>query len=759
MAFWCSINSFNAGELSPRMIGRCDVSQYSKGCQRLENFMVTPYGAIERRPGTRFIVSAKYQTKACRLISFVFSRNVAYIIEAGEYYMRFLQGESYLKNSDGSIFELATPYSADDLAELQYVQCADIMTIVHPDHPVMELKRLTAKTFSFTEKTFYYPPMLDPNLDDELTITPSGDLAAGGSVTLSASKEIFTPEHVGGFFQLLHTRKSNEISIDFNSDGTSKALEVFGYWTFTTHGTWSGNLTIQRSYDSGVTWNDFRTYSSSKDSNTSTSGKEENENVLYRLRMRDYEASSTGTLKLCRCLLVNPDFAVHGVVKITSVNAGISAEGIVLRRIGEAAPTTEWNEGAWCRANGYPASVSYLEERMFFGGTKRNPQTVWGSKTNAWDNYLIGKRDDDALQFTLASDTVNDIAWMTQHNALIIGTMDSEWTLSGVNAESAITPTAFRIKRQSVYGSSGVVGRMVGETLLFVQRGSRKVREFVYSWEKDGYAAVDVTILANHVTRSGIVETALQQLPDNIFWCLLADGTLSALTYEREQEVVGWQRCITNGKVCSVAVIPDGDQDRVYLAVERNNAFVLEIMAPRNMDEACSRLYLDSAVEKSGSALTEINGLDHLENMTVKVIADGAEAADAVVHNGAITLDIASDHVIVGLDYISIVQPMPLEIDTQNGSSMLRKKLIGELRVRFYDTVGGEIKVGSGDFVKLVSRDVLADDLDEAVEVKTETLTVNSLAGYDYDSSIIIRQSGGLPMNLTSLTVNYRLME
>ena len=90
MPLYASINSFNAGELSPKMVGRTDVSQYSKGCSKLENFMVTPYGAAERRPGTLFITLAKTGSRV-RLIRFVFSSTVSYVCEFGDKYIRFFR--------------------------------------------------------------------------------------------------------------------------------------------------------------------------------------------------------------------------------------------------------------------------------------------------------------------------------------------------------------------------------------------------------------------------------------------------------------------------------------------------------------------------------------------------------------------------------------------------------------------------------------------------------------------------------------------
>ena len=161
----------------------------------------------------------------------------------------------------------------------------------------------------------------------------------------------------------------------------------------------------------------------------------------------------------------------------------------------------------------------------------------------------------------MASDTVNNIAWMSQHDALVMGAGDSEWTLSASTADAPLTASNVKVKRQSVYGSSNISAKMVGDVILFVQRQGRKVREFVYTWEKDGYVSPDLTILADHITESGIKEIALQQQPDNILWCSLNNGNLAAMTYERDQEIVGWHKHTTDGAFESITVIPENKED------------------------------------------------------------------------------------------------------------------------------------------------------------------------------------------------------
>ena len=750
-----ALQCFNAGELSPKMLGRNDISQYAKGCSKLENFLVTPYGSVERRPGTRFLAAAK--TGKVRLIPFIFSSDVAYICEFGDRYIRFYQGSLPISTSEGVPYEIESPYSKEDLDGLRYIQSADIMTICHPSYPVQELRRVEEEVFELVEKVYEFPPMRDPNVDHEKTMQVSS--LEGETVELTASFDAFREENVGGYFQLVHRITYHVISCDFVDNDVSRSMEVFGVWTLTSHGTWTGDLAIQRSVDGGTTFSDHRVFRSDKDTNVSVSGEETERGVLYRLEMRGYAESSSGTLKLCRCKFFNPGYYTIGVFKVNGFISESKVTVEVLQKPGLTEATSEWSEGAWSYRRGFPCSIAFFEERMIFGGTRDKPQTIWGSRNGDWDNFLTGALDDDALDLTLASDTVNEIHWMCQHDALIIGTSDSEWTLSASDTSSALTPTNFALKRQSVYGAAPMAAQMVGDTVLFVQQGGRKVREFVFQWEKNGYSSPDMTILADHISRPGIREVILIQQPDSILWCLLKDGTLAALTYERDQQVIGWHRHCTEGKVQSLAVIPDGDRKVMYWAVERMGQVCIEEMNGRDLQKG----YMDSAVfvekEDGGPDITQVSGLDHLEGQKVKVWADGDLLDDQVVENGKIELDRGAGEVWVGLPYTSTLSPMPVELELANGSSMLRKKAIGEIRVRFYDSIGGEVRCGKDEWQKIISRDIVQDPMDESIPPRDTVETLNILSDTDYTPTIEIRQKEPLPMNVNSLVVAYNVME
>jgi hypothetical protein len=235
------------------------------------------------------------------------------------------------------------------------------------------------------------------------------------------------------------------------------------------------------------------------------------------------------------------------------------------------ANTKLWSLPAFYSGN-YPRTVALHEQRIFWSGTTREPSTMWGSEIDNFENFRIGPNASDSIKITLAASEGNRITWMqSQQNSLLVGTAGDEWTVSAADVASALSAINLEAKRQSAYGSKYMRSIIVNDVLLFIQRNGRKVRELVYELNKDGWVAPDLTLLAEHITAGEINEIAYQQQPDAVLWCVRGDGALIAMTYERDQKVVGWHRhIIGDAQVESVATIyGNGTEDEVWMVVKR----------------------------------------------------------------------------------------------------------------------------------------------------------------------------------------------
>ena len=146
--------SCNGGELSPEMYGRAGDPKYQAGLAKCRNFLIDPRGPAENRPGFAYVNYAKYADKRVKLIPFTFSTDQSMVLEFGEKYIRFHTNGQTLLGSNGQPYEVATPYSADDLFSLHYVQSADVLTIVHPAYAPRELRRYSVVDWRLVEINF-----------------------------------------------------------------------------------------------------------------------------------------------------------------------------------------------------------------------------------------------------------------------------------------------------------------------------------------------------------------------------------------------------------------------------------------------------------------------------------------------------------------------------------------------------------------------------------------------------------------------------
>ncbi|MGZ3184410.1 MAG: hypothetical protein ACXU8N_18390 [Telluria sp.] len=148
--------SFSSGELTPELFGRLDLAKFQSGLAACRNFIVLPHGPVSNRSGTEFVHEVKDSTKRTRLIPFTYSVGQTMVIEVGAGYFRFhTQGAVLL--SGGQPYEVANPYAEADLFDIHYVQSADVLTLVHPNYPVQELRRLGAANWTLTAPTFQAP--------------------------------------------------------------------------------------------------------------------------------------------------------------------------------------------------------------------------------------------------------------------------------------------------------------------------------------------------------------------------------------------------------------------------------------------------------------------------------------------------------------------------------------------------------------------------------------------------------------------------
>ena len=414
--------------------------------------------------------------------------------------------------------------------------------------------------------------------------------------------------------------------------------------------------------------------------------------------------------------------------------------------------------------NNYPSVVTFFEQRLVFGATNNNPQTLWFSKSADYDNFTVGTNADDALIYTIASNKVNAIRYLSATRILTIGTSGGEYVLTTTNG-GPVTPTSTVIRKYSNYGTTDADPVQVADVTLFIQRGSRKVREFKYAGDvnQDAYVANDITILAEHLTEGGILEFAFQQEPESIIWARRTDGTLLGLTYRREEDVYAWHKHVIGGvydsgqaQVESIISLPtDSGEDELYMIVKRTiNSLVkryVEVLKPFAFGtSSTTSFFVDSGLVYSGSAIASVNALYHLEGQSTTILANGASHPDKTVSAGGITFDFSITSGAVGLGYTSTMQTLRLEAGSVDGTSQGKPKRIHAVVVRLDKTVGIEIGTDSTNADRVFFRDD-SMDMDTAVPLFTGDKEIEFPGGFDDDAKIFIRQSQPLPLTVLAI--------
>jgi hypothetical protein len=452
--------------------------------------------------------------------------------------------------------------------------------------------------------------------------------------------------------------------------------------------------------------------------------------------------------------IVHPSYAIRTLTRSADNNWTFATPTIT------GTPDPALNTGT----DDYPSVVTFFEQRLVYGATNNNPQTLWFSKNGDYSNFTAGTGADDALIYTIASNQVNAIRYLSATRVLTIGTTGGEYVLTATS-DGPITPTTTLIRKYSNYGSAAIEPVQVADVTLFVQRGGRKVREFRYVGDINvaAYQAPDITIVAEHITAGGLSAFAYQQEPDGVIWAIRADGSLIGVTYRREEEVVAWHKHVIGGEfdggqaiVESIATLPsDTGEDELYMIVKRTINGVtkryVELMRPFDFGGVTTgAFFVDSGLRYDGSAIGSLKGLYHLEGETVTVLANGASHPDRVVADGGVSLAYSSTTAAIGYGYTSSMQTMRIESGSADGTSQGKPKRIHAITLRLHETVGIEVGNSPSENDRIFFRDS-SMAMDQAVPLFTGDKDIEFPGGYDEDDRLYIRQTQPLPMSVLAL--------
>ena len=670
---WRAQNSFTGGVITEKMFGRVELEQYQDSVSKLLNFKVLPHGGIARRSGTRYVCGVKDSTKVVRIIPFEFSADESYAVEVGPLYFRFVRNGSQVM-SGGSPVELAHPYLEAELFQIKFVQSADVMWIVHKNHRPRKLMRFSDTEWYLDPATFIDGPYFPVN-GTVVTLVSS---AASGAATVTAAN--------GAAVSNCTAAASGNVLVATSSDhgltsgDTVKIASVVG--TTEANGTFTVSVISSKTFTIPVTF--VHAYASGGALTPSIFAVTD----IGRL-LRIWE--NTGG-----------KWAWGEITSFTNTfTVGVS----IVENSFPIVATDFWRLGKYSETTGWPSAVMLYETRIVYAASPEGMQDLDFSQTDKFGWFQSAANETllatDALGWSLYSESVDNINWLlSSRGGLAIGTSGGAWIMTGAGGkDDPLTPSSVNAKKHTAIGSAAYVQAVsIDNAVVFIDKSNRRVYEFAYLWEDDSYRSPDLTVLADHLFADTTVVDVDVQSTKKIFWAVAADGDLYGMTYMRAESIVAWHSHQTDGTFKSVCAITESRDEIPYFIVEReidgSTVKYIEYMQ-KDWDTGDIRdaYFLDCGIEFTNTpASATVSGLGHLEGEVVCGLVDGKTVVNLTVVSGAVTLPYPAADGYIGLNFISDVETLPIELNNiKSGSTIGREKDIGKVAVRVTKSYGCKI--------------------------------------------------------------------
>ena len=723
-------NDFTSGELDPRLRARTDISQYQSGLATARNVSIQPQGGAVRRDGTKYISTLDSgAANAVRMIAFEFSVSDSYMLVVTPGKMYVFKDEALITNinASGNDYLTVSALTSAIIPEMNWIQSADTVIIVHEDLAPLKIVRgatdadWTASTIEFSHVPQYafdideHSPLYDitPSATSgNITITASGvttdnGTAQGGTsdtITLKAATSYTSDQEPNGMFiEITAGTGAGQTRHVEDYVASTKVLTVYPAWDTAPDATSQYDVKAFKEAAVGEYFNVL--------------------NGFGRARITDYVS----------------DTEVKAYVEIPFFDTSTIAAGDF--------STEHGYEDAWSATRGYPRSVTFHEGRLYFGGTKSRPSTLYGSRVSDFFNFNPGEALDDAgVEATLDTGSFNAIVDMYSGRHLQIFTTGAEFYVPQA-LDEPITPSNLIVKEQTAFGSKpGIRVKNVDGSTIFVQRQGKSLQEFIFSDTVNAYASAKISLLSSHLLKSpsemAVRRSTSTDEGDRLMIINDDDGSIACYTLLRSQNVIAPSEWTTSGEFINIGV----DVDTIYVVVKRNvNGADVYYVETFDTD-----ILVDCAV--SGGAASSVN-VAHLEDETVSIIRDGVVEPEQTVPSSPFTITFAQPATAsyqVGLNFTPEIKTLPVEPRLSSGSLKGFKKRIFEVNAELFETQALTIN-GKEVAFRRFGTNVLDDDVQEFTGIKT----LHGILGYTYDGQITVGQN--VPLKMTVLGIDYKV--
>jgi hypothetical protein len=542
------------------------------------------------------------------------------------------------------VFTLATPYLEADLPELQFVQSADVITIVHPGYAPRELARtgLTSWTLSIVP----FAPSVNRPANVAVAAGGAGALTFRYKVT-AIRKETYEESLSGteAADVITNVTQANPAVVTAAGHGYANGDEVLitGVGGMT-------ELNGRTFIVDNVTVNDFEL----KDTDSTGYGAYTAGGSSLRTSavITAAAAPTTGAPHVLTWDAV-ADAVEYNIYKEINGLYGFVAVAQT-NTFSDTGLTPDDSDNPPQATNlfkldgDFPSTVGYFQQRRCFANTDNDPDKFFASRTAEFGNFTTHSplQDDDAVIFKLVGRQVNEIRHILDVGNLVLLTSGGEWTIEG-DPSGILTPVDINPKQRGYNGASDLPPIVVGGNALYVQARGSIVRDLSFDYQVENYRGNDLTIFAAHLFDGFTLrDWTFQQIPHSIVWSARNDGALLGLTYVREHQIVGWHRHDTqDGIIEQVCAIPEGDEDALYCVVKRtipglaglggSTRRYIERLATRRVEDIKDSFYVDSGLTYDGRHLGSITMTltggttwDYTETLTLTASSAAFSASD-----------------------------------------------------------------------------------------------------------------------------------
>lgn len=407
---------------------------------------------------------------------------------------------------------------------------------------------------------------------------------------------------------------------------------------------------------------------------------------------------------------------------------------------------------------GWPVSVTFYQNRLWFGGSRSLPEFLFSSQSADFFDFDTGTGlDDEAIIVSIASAEISDIRHLVADRSLQIFTTSSEWSPPQL-ADSALTPSTIAIRKQTNEGATNVEPVVLDNATFYVKRGGKGVMAFVFDFDNSAYNSTDISLQSQELIKNPVdmdVLSGSETEDANYVIVINEDGTLAIYQTLRVENVSAWSKANTIVQTDTTSqaglfkrVSAVGSD--IYFIVER----FIDTQTKTYIEKLDFDVFMDSTnIQTFGSPTSTITGLDHLEGQQVKIRGDGLVFPDQIVVGGELVLPQEVTQSEIGLPYIPLIEMLPVVIDSQQGSTTFLPKRINRIFIRFFESLGIYIND------QLIPTLRLGDTFDmNTLQPSSQPQTgIDEIYNENYDRQpeVIITQQDPVPM--TILAIGYEV--